>query len=507
MKVKLYPTMHNPFLATLQADVQLNLLERAINASSNGIVITDAQQEDNPIIYVNQAFEEITGYSFNEVSGHNCRFLHGKNQNQFGLNAIRKALKEGKECCAVLKNYRKDGSEFWNELYIAPVHNVKGEITNFIGVQTDITKRKLAEEALKKSEDKFRLTFELAPIGMALVGLDGNFLQVNSALCETLGYSEAELMARSLREISDPDDVSEETLLYRHCLEGKIANFQLEKRYQRKDQRFINTLVKIALVRDEKNLPLHYVVQILDVDASFSSRLNESASIITAVTEDNSLSRHFHYDGLTGLPTRVLFEKYLSQGIAKSGKHCAVLFLDLDRFQVINESLGHGAGDQLLREISCRLKHCLQENDLIARSGGDEFAVFLSNIKTLPEAIKAAKTLQQKLNYPFTIKTPEGEINTSQKFITVSVGLTLVDENKGKDSQLLQDAEIALRRAKKKGKSMIEIFDQTLRHAVLRQSRLETDLKQAISRQELYLQYQPIINLETQKLSGFEQKE
>ncbi len=127
-------------------DEMRRLLDRAVAASSNGIVITDARQKDNPIIYVNPAFERTTGYSFEEVRGRNCRFLQNGDRDQPQLEELRRAVREGGECRVVLRNYRKDGEQFWNELYISPVFDEEGRLTNFIGVQNDITERKRAEE-------------------------------------------------------------------------------------------------------------------------------------------------------------------------------------------------------------------------------------------------------------------------------------------------------------------------------------------------------------------------
>ncbi|AFZ44435.1 diguanylate cyclase/phosphodiesterase with PAS/PAC sensor(s) [Halothece sp. PCC 7418] len=503
----LFPIIQPKMLETLETNIQLNLLERAINASTNGIIITDAQQEDDPIIYVNEAFENMTGYAFNEVAGHNCRFLHGHHCQQEDLSKIRQALQEGKECCAVLKNYRKDGSEFWNELYIAPVHNAQNQITHHIGVQTDVTHRKQAENILQESETQFRQTFECAPIGMALVRIEGRFLDVNPALCEMLGYTKTELMRRTLLEMSHPDDFAEGKFLYRRCLQGEIQTFQLEKRYLTKDGSTIYALTRATLIRDENQIPLHYVVQILDLSCALSQHPVPETTLATKqVTPAKALPNYFHYDGLTGLPTRILFEEYLEEALWHQPQQGAVFFLDLDRFQIINESFGHGAGDQLLIAISDRLEELLQKDDFMARSGGDEFAIFVKDVNTLSQARQIAKTLQEKLTSPFTINTSEGKITTSDHFITTTIGLTLTSghysQEKGRN--LLQNAEIALGRAKKKGKATVEVFDQTLGEKVWRQSRLETDLKKAISRQELYVQYQPIMNLVTGRLDGFE---
>lgn len=154
------------------------LLDRAVAASANGIVITDPKQPDNPIVYVNPAFERISGYGAEEVLGRNCRFLQGEERDQPALEELRAALREERECRVVLRNFRKDGALFWNELYISPVHDDGGRLTNFVGVQNDITERRRIEEVLRESEERFRATFEHAAVGAAQVGIDGRWLRV-----------------------------------------------------------------------------------------------------------------------------------------------------------------------------------------------------------------------------------------------------------------------------------------------------------------------------------------
>jgi PAS domain S-box-containing protein len=141
------------------------LLDRAVAASSNGILITDPKLPDNPIIYVNPAFERTTGYSAEEAIGRNCRFLQGEDRDQPSLGELRAAIREGRGCRVVLRNYRKDGALFWNELYVSPIHDEEGRLTNFVGVQNDVTGRKRIEEALKESEDRLRLAVEATGLG------------------------------------------------------------------------------------------------------------------------------------------------------------------------------------------------------------------------------------------------------------------------------------------------------------------------------------------------------
>jgi PAS domain S-box-containing protein len=141
------------------------LLDRAVAASSNGIVITDPKLPDDPIVYVNPAFEKTTGYPIEEVIGRNCRFLQGEDRDQPALDELRACLREGQECRVILRNYRRDGSLFWNELYVSPVHDDEGNVTNFVGVQNDVTESKRTEEVLKGSEDRLRLAVESTGLG------------------------------------------------------------------------------------------------------------------------------------------------------------------------------------------------------------------------------------------------------------------------------------------------------------------------------------------------------
>ena len=141
------------------------LLDRAVAASSNGIVITDPRLPDDPIVYVNPAFEKTTGYPMEEVIGRNCRFLQGEDRDQPELEELRACLREGQECRVVLRNYRRDGARFWNELYVSPVHDDAGNVINFVGVQNDITESKRAQEVLKGSEDRLRLAVESTGLG------------------------------------------------------------------------------------------------------------------------------------------------------------------------------------------------------------------------------------------------------------------------------------------------------------------------------------------------------
>ncbi len=214
---------------------KLRLLDRAIGASVNGIVITDATLPDNPIIYANAAFERITGYPLQEVLGRNCRFLQGEDRRQVSLGAIRRAIRTNTEGSAVLRNYRKDGRLFWNELHIAPVRNENGQVTHFVGVQNDITEKLTTELALKKSEAQFKAMFEGAGLGIVMIDMHGKIMAANPAIVDMLGYSAAELRTLTLEEVTFEQDRLLDLGLFRDLQVGTRESYRVEKRFLRKD--------------------------------------------------------------------------------------------------------------------------------------------------------------------------------------------------------------------------------------------------------------------------------
>ncbi len=209
----------------------------------------------------------------------------------------------------------------------------------------------------------------------------------------------------------------------------------------------------------------------------------------------------FH-DALTGLPNRALFMDRLEHVITASHRrpgtpYYAVLFLDMDRFKVINDSLGHTIGDKVLIAVGHKLADCIRPGDTVARLGGDEFAILLENITELSHAIEVAERIKKKLSIPIDIKGHE-------VFASVSIGITLGTDEYERSEQVLRDADIAMYEAKGQGKSSYEIFDAKMHANIMDRMQLETDLRKAIELNEFTLYYQPIMNLKTQQLTGFE---
>ena len=251
-----------------RAEEELRLLNRAVTASPNGVVITDPGLPDNPVVYVNPAFERITGYANEEVIGRNCRFLQGEDRNQAALEELRAAVREARGCRVVVRNYRKDGSLFWNELSISAVHDVEGQVTNFVGVQNDITERKRVEGALTEAEAKYRTVVEHIPATTYIQEADHNLsiAFVSPQIEAMLGYSPEEYASRPgfWAEIIHPED--RELVLSEDARTDETGEpFMVEYRALAKDGRTVWIRDEAVLVWDEERNSLFWQGFMLDI--------------------------------------------------------------------------------------------------------------------------------------------------------------------------------------------------------------------------------------------------
>lgn len=351
-----------------RSEEKLRLLASAVEYAEDSILITTTHLErpGPSIVFVNSAFTRMTGYTAEEAIGQTPRILQGPKTDRAVLERLRENMIRGEVFYGEAINYRKDGTEFYNEWHIEPIRNDRDEVTHYLAIQRDMTERKKAEKQL---------------------------------------YYKA-----------------------------------------------------------------------------------------------------FH-DSLTGLPNRAMFMKRLGEALAElkesPEEDFAVLFMDLDCFKVINDSLGHLAGDKLLVALADRLETCLRQKDTVARLGGDEFGILLREVNGRKQLPAIVERLQKELNQPLTIESTE-------IFPTTSIGIVFSGDrdretiHRCKPVELLRDADIAMYRAKGRGKAHSVIFDRTMHEEAIARLQLENDLRRALAEEELRLYYQPIVNLATNEIIGFE---
>jgi diguanylate cyclase (GGDEF)-like protein/PAS domain S-box-containing protein len=344
-------------------------------------------------------------------------------------------------------------------------------------------------DALRESEERYALSARGANDGLWVWDLRANTVYYSPRWKSMLGYADDEIGDSPDEWLSrvHPDDAELLRSAIQLHREGRSPHLESEYRIQCKsgETRWMLT----------RGLAVH------ETDGT-AARIAGSQTDITErkIAVERLMHDAFH-DALTELPNRALFMDRLCRALESSRRRpdngFAVLFLDLDRFKVINDSLGHTFGDQLLLSVAQRLALSVRASDTVARLGGDEFTVLLEDLEQMTEAVRTAQRIQESLAAPF-------RIDDHEVFTSVSIGIALSATRYANAEEVLRDADIAMYRAKSRGKARHEVFDKTMHDRAVRLLEVETDLRRAIDRGELRVYYQPIVSLATGRISGFE---
>lgn len=341
--------------------------------------------------------------------------------------------------------------------------------------------------ALAESEERFRSAFNYAPIGIALVSPDGAWLKTNNALSEIFGYAEEEFLARDFQSMLHKEDLGAALIKLHQLVSGKIPTCQSEQRYVHKRGKIVWVSWSVSTATDAESERPNLIFQIQDITHK-------------KIAEEQ-LEYKASHDALTNLPNRALFMTRLDAALAKAKENAdykvSVLFIDLDRFKIVNDSLGHHIGDELLIGIASRLSECLRPSDLVARLGGDEFTILVEGGYESDEVLQIAERIRGKFTLPF-------DLSGHEVFSSASIGILHAAENHQTPADMMRDADTAMYQAKRAGKARHEVFDRDMHVAVKETLQLETELRHAIEKQDFNVFYQPIYTLSDGKLEGFE---
>lgn len=505
----------------------LRLLESVVVSANDAVLITEAAPIDLPgprIVYVNAAFTRMTGYAASDVLGHTPRLLHGPDTDRAALDQIRVALEQWQPVRVELINYRKDGSPFWVEMSIVPVTEVTGRNTHWIAIQRDISARKQAELLDRDRAHVLELIAQQVDLPTVLTescylierqrpGMIASIMHIiDGRLCNGAGPS----LPAAYREVArqgipiapgigacghaaatGQPAISTDIASDPHWAAFRDLALEHNLRACWSVPIFSNTRAVIGTFALYATVP---AAPALD-DIELLTTVGQIAAIAIEQQQlaDQLVHQAFH-DALTDLPNRALFRDRLSQVLAQTQRqhhHVAVLFIDLDRFKPINDTLGHAVGDRVLQQVARRFGQQLRASDTLARMSGDEFTVVLAQIDAPRDAVRVAHKLLDTLRQPCRVE--EHEV-----FVSACIGISVGPQPGQTPDDLIRQADLAMYRAKSHGRNVVQCFAEEMNTAAQIRLELETDLRRAHHHQEFALHYQPRVDLHSGAIVGVE---
>ena len=454
--------------------------------------IQNLDHTGNPV-YISPQLKNVLGYEPAEAISdpyHRVSIIHPEDRERV-LAEDRRTDETGEPFGMEYRQIHRDGRTVWVQDEAVVIRDERGDAKYWLGVQLDITERKEAEDRLRDSREKYRSVVESVREVIFRTDSDGRYTFLNPAWTEVTGFSIEESLGKSYLEFVHPDDLERSTRDF-----DAMGNHG--EGYLKYESRFVT-----------KSGGLKWI------EVSFREYFNEegdfvgASGILNDVTERKALEEELEYrayhDSLTGLPNRMMFNDRVNHALDRSLRQrfmVAVLFLDLDNFKVVNDSLGHEMGDRLLAEAAERLRVCLRPEDTICRLGGDEFAILLEE-SNLAGATWVAQRIADALREPFRISAQQ------EIFVTTSVGIALGDAASGGSphdisKELIRKADMAMYRAKSSGKARYAVFDSDMDEKAAARLSLENELRRAAEMEEFQVYYQPMVSISTGEVVGFE---
>jgi diguanylate cyclase (GGDEF)-like protein/PAS domain S-box-containing protein len=462
------------FLEREEALQGLRRLKKAVETLQIGVTITDGRGH---ILYTNPAEAAMHGYRPEELIGrHVSLFMPPGWKPAEGRPAATQSWRRE------TMNVRRDGSIFPVQLLSDAVREPDGTPIAFVTCTEEITERRRAEDALRSSEERYRLLFERNLAGVYRATLRGRLLECNDAFAHILGYaSRAEVLAHPLPDLFVAR-AERDALVAQLREAGALSN--VEVRLRRRDGRTAWVLENETLLpgRDGEELVEGTLIDITD-RKQFEQRIEF----------------HAYHDPLTGLPNRTSLKERLETLLAqarRSGRALGVLFLDLDQFKEVNDTLGHSVGDRLLQQVAARLRECVREEDMVSRVGGDEFVLLLPHV-TQAAATRIAAKILERMGEPIALDGHE-------LYVTTSVGIAVFPDDGGDADSLLKNADSAMYRAKEGGRNAYQLWDKAAEPGARSRLATQSGLRRALEREELVVHYQPQVQLLSGRLAGVE---
>jgi diguanylate cyclase (GGDEF)-like protein/PAS domain S-box-containing protein len=462
----------------------------ALMDNLDGMVYCGLYDPEWTMTFVSKGCQDLTGYSTDDLI-FNKRISYEKvtheDDRTFVRNAISQAIEQGNRFEVEYRIRHADGHIVWVSERGNPIYNELNEIQAIEGYIQNISHRKNVEQSLRDAETRFRSIFENTIEGIFQSTPDGKYLIVNPSLASIYGYNSPDHLMNALNNIQQQLYVSpsrREEFVNKMAVHGNVQNF--ESQVYRKDGSVIWISENARMVHDGSGKLLYYEGTVEDITGrkSYEQRIEYQAT----------------HDSLTGLPNRYMLNDRLQQHINFADRYqtkLAVAFIDLDQFKLINDSMGHEAGDQLLVTISERLINSIREADTVARLGGDEFVILLSNIRKLDDISFSMQRVMAAVSEPCTI-------NELEFVVSCSIGISIYPDNGLDTNTLIKNADSALHKAKQAGRNRYQLYTEELNASLTERVRMEYRLRLAMEKEEFLLHYQPKVDFATGKICGVE---
>ena len=446
--------------------------------------------------YVNNVICEDMQYSKEELLGRENRQYQTKEEAKKAFKIFHEVYLTGRPVKAYeMEIIRKDGTSMISETSISLIKDAKGNPVAFRGTSRDVTARKQMQEALRSSEEKYRTILETIQEGYFEVDLAGKFTFVNDAMLRLYGSSKEELLSMSYRQITDEESAKRVFQIFNNVYVTGEPVGEFNWQAIRKDgvKRYVEA--SASLRKDAAGNPVGF------------------RGIVRDITERKQMEQKINYmathDGLTGLPNRLMFSQLLSHAIQVARRHkrrLAVLFVDLDRFKIINDTMGHEAGDKLLQEIAARFKQSmravdivgrLRGEDVVSRLGGDEFTILIEEVKKKDQIAAIARRILKAAIEPVIISGEECRV-------TASIGISIFPLDGEDEQSLMKNADAAMYFAKEDGKNNYKFFHKDLPLQSIERMSMETNMHRALENNEFSLEYQAKMDVQTGAITGVE---
>jgi diguanylate cyclase (GGDEF)-like protein/PAS domain S-box-containing protein len=464
--------------------------QRSLSQAFDAVAIISATDMRGRITYVNERFLKISGYSEAELLGQSHRIVNSGHHPASFFKQMWTTITTGETWQGEIKNRAKDGSFYWVNTVIVPSRDARGRVDGFVSVRVDITKEKLAEEALRAQQWQMETALDHMARGFSTFGPDARLITCNRLYRQI--YDLPETLTR-------PGTPLAEIVQFHMKRETGCESWDSFEQVQTWIDDHVARLSRGDSIAEIQHLKSGRTVLITAQPLPHGGWVDVQEDITEKQRLEAKIAHMAHHDALTDLPNRSLLDERLAVELARTrrGERLALHILDLDNFKTVNDTLGHPVGDALLRAVATRLRSIARDRDMVARLGGDEFAIVQVGIETGDDAAGLARRLIDAMSEPFNV-------GDQQVFVGVSIGIALAPKDGDVAEKLMRNADLALYSAKAKGRRTYLLFERELNERARDRRRLTADLHKALANNEIELHYQPIVDLKLYQMTGVE---